>query len=74
MTERRTSEEFAHQMKALIDEFSPQAEGIRGVLDNLNVHTAAALYQTFPAEEARQIARKLEFRYTRKHVSWVNMV
>lgn len=74
VTERRTSEEFAYQMKALVDEFFPQAEVIRVVLDNLNIHTPAALYQAFPAEEARRIARKLEFHYTPKHGSWLNMV
>lgn len=74
VTERRTGEEFAYQMKSLVDEIFPEAEIIRVVLDNLNTHTPAALYQTFPPEEARRIARKLEFHYTPKHGSWLNMV
>ncbi len=74
VTERRTSEDFARQMKQLVDEIFPEAEVIRVVLDNLNTHTPAALYQTFPAEEARRLTRKLEFHYTPKHGSWLNMV
>ena len=73
VTERRTSEDFARQMKWLVDELFPEAEVIRVVLDNLNTHTPAALYQTFPAEEARRLTRKLEFHYTPKHGSWLNM-
>jgi len=74
VTERRTSEDFARQMKMLVDEIFPEAEVIRVVLDNLNTHTPAALYQTFPPEEARRLTRKLEFHYTPKHGSWLNMV
>ena len=74
VTERRTREEFAYQMKALVDEFFPEAEVIRVVLDNLSTHTPAALYQTFSPEEARRIVRKLEFHYTPRHGSWLNMV
>lgn len=74
VTERRTSEDFAWQMKRLVDELFPEAERIRVVLDNLNTHTPAALYQTFPPEEARRLTRKLEFHYTPKHGSWLNMV
>jgi transposase len=73
VTERRTSEDFAHQMKALVDERLPDAELIRVVIDNLNTHSPAALYQTFAPEEARRITRKLEFHYTPKHGSWLNM-
>lgn len=73
VTERRTSEDFAWQMKGLVDEVFPEAEVIRVVLDNLNTHTPAALYQTFPPEEARRLTRKLEFHYTPKHGSWLNM-
>ena len=72
-TERRTSRDFAHQMKALVDEHFPQAAVIRVVLDNLNTHTPAALYETFVPEEARRITRRLEFHYTPKHGSWLNM-
>jgi hypothetical protein len=73
VTERRTAQDFARCMKALVDEYFPQAELISVVLDNLNPHTPAALYETFPPAEARRIVRKLDFRYTPKHASWLNM-
>jgi hypothetical protein len=73
VTERRTAQDFAHCMKALVDEYFPQAELISVVLDNLNTHTPAALYETFPPAAARRIVRKLDFRYTPKHASWLNM-
>ena len=53
---------------------SPQLERIRVVLDNLSTHSAGALYQAFPAEEARRVLRRLEFHYVPKHASWLNMV
>lgn len=74
VTERRTAEDFAHCMRDLIDVHHPEAACIRVVLDNLSTHTSAALYQAFPAAEARRILRRLEFHYTPKHVSWLNMV
>ncbi len=74
VTVQRTSQDFAHQMQALVDVHFPNAERIRVVLDNLNTHTPAALYRTFPAEEARRLTQKLEFHYTPKHGSWLNMV
>ncbi len=70
--EQRTSREFALEMKALVTRY-PEAEVIRVVLDNLSTHSPAALYQTFPAEEARCLTQKLEFHYTPKHASWLNM-
>jgi hypothetical protein len=73
VTERRTAQDFARCMKALVDEYFPQAELISVVLDNLNTHTPAALYETFPPAEARRIVRKLDFRYTPTHASWLNM-
>lgn len=73
VTERRTKLDFAQQMRALVDEHFPHATCIRVVLDNLNTHTPAALYDAFPAEEARRILRRLEFHYTPKHGSWLNM-
>jgi hypothetical protein len=73
VTEQRTRHDFAQQMKWLVDEGYPEAERIRVVLDNLNTHTLAALYDTFPPAEARRIAKKLEFHYTPKHGSWLNM-
>jgi hypothetical protein len=73
VTERRTAVDFAQQMKWLVDEAYPDAKVIRVVLDNLNVHTTASLYATFPPAEARRIARKLEFHPTPKHGSWLNV-
>jgi hypothetical protein len=73
VTERRTAQDFAQCMKALVDEHFPQAELISVVLDHLNTHTPAALYTTFPPAEARRILRKLDWRYTPKHGSWLNM-
>lgn len=71
---RRTAVDFAQQMKRLVDEQFPEAEVIRVVLDNLNTHTPAALYQAFTPEVARRLTSKLEFHYTPKHGSWLNMV
>jgi hypothetical protein len=71
---RRTKREFAEQMRVLAEEQFPEATTIRVVLDNLNTHTPAAFYETFPVEQARQLARRLEFHYTPKHGSWLNMV
>ena len=73
VTERRTMQDFARRMRWLVDEAYPEAEVVRVVLDNLNTHRRASLYETFPAEEARRIARRLEFHYTPKHGSWLNM-
>lgn len=73
VTDRRTKQDFAHQMKWLADEAFPDADLIRVVLDNLNTHRAAALYEAFPPHEARRILRRLEFHYTPKHGSWLNM-
>jgi hypothetical protein len=73
VTERRTSDDVAQQMKWLVDEAFPEAEVIRVVLDNLNTHTPAAWYQAFPPEEARRLTRKVEFHSTPKHASWLNM-
>jgi hypothetical protein len=73
VTERRTGQDFAQCMKDLADVHFPDAEVIRVVLDNLNTHTPAALYQAFAPAEARRIVRKLEFHYTPKHGSWLNM-
>jgi hypothetical protein len=73
VTERRTKVDFAHCLKDLVDVHFPQAQVIRVVLDNLNTHTLGALYEAFPAEEARRIARKLEFHFTPLHGSWLNM-
>jgi transposase len=74
VTDRRTKQDFAHQMKALVDVHFPDAEVIVLVLDNLNTHAPTALYETFAPAEARRILRKLEFHFTPKHASWLNMV
>ena len=73
VTERRTKEDFAHQMRWLVDEAYPGVPVVRLVLDNLNTHRTASLYETFPPEEARRIAKRLEFHCTPKHGSWLNM-
>lgn len=70
---QHTMKEFAHGMKWLVDEVFPQAEKVRVVLDNLGTHKPAALYENFPPQEARRILKKLEFHYTPKHGSWLNM-
>lgn len=72
-TSRRTKVDFARCMQALVDVHFPYAEVIRVVLDNLNTHTPAALYDAFAPEEARRLLRKLEFHFTPKHGSWLNM-
>jgi transposase len=74
VTERRAAEDFAACMRELTDLHYPDAERIRVVLDNLSTHSAGALYQTFPACEARRVLRRLEFHYVPKHASWLNMV
>jgi hypothetical protein len=73
VTEHRTMQDFAHQMKWLVDERYPEADVIRVVLDTLNTHKPASLYETFPPAEAHRIRQKLEFHYTPKHGSWLNM-
>ncbi len=73
VTERRTKLDWATQIKELVDVHYPEAERIRLVLDNLNTHTPAALYEAFEPAEARRLARKLELHYTPKHGSWLNV-
>lgn len=73
VTARRTAQDFAYCMKDLVDIHFPQATVISVVLDNLNTHTPAALYATFPPAEACRLLRKLDFHYTPKHGSWLNM-
>jgi transposase len=74
VTDHRTACDFAHCMRDLVDVHYAQAELIRVVLDNLSTHTAGALYETFPAPEAHRLLQRLEFHYTPKHASWLNMV
>lgn len=73
ITERHTMIDFAHCMKWLVDVLYPDAILIRVVLDNLGTHKPASLYEAFPPEEARRILEKLEFHFTPKHGSWLNM-
>jgi len=72
VTHQRTMLDFAQQMKWLVDVGFPEAERVRVVLDNLNPHKAASLYERFAPSEARRILCKLEFHYTPKHGSWLN--
>ena len=74
ITERRAAEDYAQCMRDLVDIYYPDAEYIRVVQDNLSTHSAGALYQAFPPAEARRILQRLEFHYTPKHASWLNMV
>ncbi len=74
VTERRAAEDYAQCMRELTDTHYPDAERIRVVQDNLSTHSAGALYEAFPPAEARRILRRLEFHYTPKHASWLNMV
>ena len=71
--ERRTRKDFAEVIRELCDECYPDAEKIVLVMDNLNTHNIASLYEAFPAVEARRLAEKLEIHYTPKHGSWLNM-
>jgi DDE superfamily endonuclease len=73
VTDRRTAQDFAHCMRDLVDVHFPKATVVSVVLDNLNTHTPAALYATFAPAEACRILRKLDFHYTPKHGSWLNM-
>ena len=72
-TDQRKKVDFAECMRDLVDVHFPEADVIRVVLDNLNTHTLGALYEAFEPAEARRIARKLEFHFTPKHGSWLNM-
>lgn len=73
MTAHRTKIDYAHCIRWLVDAVYPHAEYIRIVQDNLNTHTAASLYEAFPAAEARRILQRVEFHFTPKHGSWLNM-
>ena len=73
VTDQRTQQDYAQQMKYLVDERYPDAELITVVQDQLNTHVPAALYKAFKPAEAKRILDKLEFHYTPKHGSWLNM-
>jgi hypothetical protein len=73
VTGQRTRKDWAACIRDLVDVHYPHAKKIRLVLDNLNTHTGASLYEAFPPAEARRILERLEFHYTPKHASWLNM-
>jgi hypothetical protein len=73
VTERRTAVDFAEVLRWLVEDVYPDADKVVLVCDNLNTHKAASLYEAFPPEQARRIAEKLEWHYTPKHGSWLNM-
>jgi hypothetical protein len=73
VTERRTRKDWALQIKGMLDERYPDAIKVRLVMDNLNTHNVASLYETFEPQEARRLAERLEIHYTPKHGSWLNM-
>jgi transposase len=74
VTDRRTCLDFADCLRDLVDVHYPHAEKIRVVLDNLSAHRPSAVYERFPPAEARRILERLEFYFTPKHASWLNMV
>lgn len=73
VTAHRTAQDFAHQMRWLVDVRYPDADCVELILDNLNTHKLASLYETFDPAEANRIARRLRFHFTPKHGSWLNM-
>jgi DDE superfamily endonuclease len=73
VTDHRTAQDFATVIKDLVDVRYPHAERITLVLDNLNTHSIASLYATFPPAEAKRLADKLELHHTPKHGSWLNI-
>jgi hypothetical protein len=73
VTAHRTKQDWAYAIRALVEVYYPDALKIRLVLDNLNTHVGGALYEAFPPAEARRLLDRLEFHYTPKHGSWLNM-
>lgn len=73
VTEHRTQKDWAIQIKQMLDERYPNASKVRLVMDNLNTHRIASLYEAFEPKEARRLAERLEIHYTPKHGSWLNM-
>lgn len=73
LTDRRTRQDFANQMRFLVDTIYPHATRIHLVLDNLNTHSAASLYETFSPQEANRLLKRLSFHFTPNHGSWLNM-
>ena len=73
VTQRRTKVDWATQIKDLLDSQYPKAKKVVLVMDNLNTHKGASLYETFPPDEARRLLERLEIHYTPKHGSWLNI-
>ena len=73
VSERRTRRDYAQSIRELVDVYYPHAQKIRLVQDNLNTHDGASLYETFPPEYARRLLDKIDWHYTPKHGSWLNM-
>ena len=73
VTDQRTKVDFAHAIRDMVDQDYPEAEVIVLVMDNLNTHKPASLYEAFEPAEARRLIEKLEIHYTPKHGSWLNM-
>jgi hypothetical protein len=73
VTDRRTRRDYAQCLKELVDVHFPEAEKILLVQDNLNTHSGGSLYERYPPQEALRILDKIEFHYTPKHGSWLNM-
>jgi hypothetical protein len=73
VTERRTRKDYACCIRDLVDVYYPRAVKIRLVQDNLNTHDGASLYEAFPPDKARKLLDKIDFHYTPKHGSWLNM-
>jgi transposase len=73
VTDRRTAKDFAEVLRWLVEDIHAEAETVVLVTDNLNTHTPGCLYQAFEPARARRIAAKLEWHYTPKHGSWLNV-
>lgn len=73
VTDHRTKKDFAAYMKHLVDDIFPSADVIRTVTDNLNTHNKTSFYEAFDKKEAERLLEKIEFHYTPKHASWLNI-
>jgi len=71
--QRRTAVDWAEEIRVLLDVDYPEAQKVLLIMDNLNTHKIASLYEAFPPEEARRLAKRLEIHYTPKHGSWLNI-
>ncbi len=73
VTQRRTAKDFAEVLRWLVEDLHPDADKVVLVMDNLNTHKLASLYEAFPPDQARRIAERLEIHHTPKHGSWLNV-